>query len=214
MDVEIWSDLACPWCYIGKRRFERALSQFEERDEVRVTWRSFELDPSAPPERAGDAADHLARKYGTSRERALEGFERLTALAAAEGLEYRFDLLRTGNTFDAHRVLQLAAVHGVQDAVAERLFRGYLTEGRSLADHADVRALAAEAGLPDDEVGALLGGDDFAFEVRRDEQLAAAIGISAVPFFAIDRRIGATGAQDAEVLLEFLREGHRRRAAA
>jgi predicted DsbA family dithiol-disulfide isomerase len=136
MHVEIWSDIACPWCYVGKRRFEAALASFEHRDEVQVTWRSFELDPAAPREREGDGATRLAEKYGTTRERALEMHRHMTDVAAADGLDFRFDLARGGNTFDAHRMLHLAAAHGVQDVLKERLMRAYLTEGELIADHA------------------------------------------------------------------------------
>ena len=205
MHVEIWSDIACPWCYVGKRRFEAALAAFEHREEVRVTWRSFELDPSAPPTREGDGATHLARKYGTSREQALAMHERMTATAAEDGLDFRFDLARGGNTFDAHRLVHLAEAHGVQDAMKERLMRAYLTEGELMSDHATLERLATEVGLPADEVRDMLATDRFAAGVRDDERTATSFGISAVPFFVVDRRIGAAGAQPPEVLGELLR---------
>ena len=115
MNVEIWSDIACPWCYVGKRRFEAALAAFEHRDDVTVTWRSFELDPAAPREREVDGATHLAQKYGTTRDKALAMHAQMTEVAAGEGLDFRFDLARGGNTFDAHRLLHLAAAHGMQE---------------------------------------------------------------------------------------------------
>jgi predicted DsbA family dithiol-disulfide isomerase len=205
--VEIWSDIACPWCYVGKRRFEAALAAFEHRDEVRVTWRSFELDPSAPAEREGDGAEHLARKYGTSREQALAMHARMTATAAEDGLDFRFDLARGGNTFDAHRLVHLAEPHGLQDAMKERLMRAYLTEGQLMSDHATLERLAVEVGLPADEVRDMLATDRFAAEVRDDERTATSLGITAVPFFVVDRRIGAAGAQPPEVLGELLRRG-------
>jgi predicted DsbA family dithiol-disulfide isomerase len=204
--VEIWSDIACPWCYVGKRRFEAALAAYEHRDEVRVTWRSFELDPSAPAEREHDGATHLAEKYGTTRERALEMFAQMTEVAAGDGLEFRFDRARGGNTFDAHRVLHLAAAHGHQDAMKERLMRAYLTEGELISEHAVLERLAGEVGLPAAETRELLAGDARAVEVRDDERTAAALGINAVPFFVVDRRVAVSGAQPAEVLLELLRQ--------
>jgi predicted DsbA family dithiol-disulfide isomerase len=213
MHVEIWSDIACPWCYVGKRRFEAALAAFEHTDEVTVTWRSFELDPGAPAERPEDSAGHLAAKYGRTREQAEQMNANMTQVAAGEGLEFRFDRLRLGNTFDAHRLVHLGAAHGIQAAVKERLFRAYLTEGELLADHDALRRLAAEAGLPADEVADLLAGDRFADEVRDDERTASSLGISAVPFFVADRALGASGAQSPEVLLEFLRQGWERRPA-
>ena len=206
MHVEIWSDIACPWCYVGKRRFEAALAGYEHAGEVQVTWRSFELDPSAPPARGVDGGTHLAEKYGISREQALAMERNMTAVAAQDGLEFRFDRLQGGSTFDAHRLVHLAKHHGRQDAMKERLMRAYLTEGELMADHATLRRLAADVGLPDDEVADLLASDRFGAEVREDEQVAGALGIHAVPFFVVDRRIGASGAQAPEVLLDLLRQ--------
>jgi predicted DsbA family dithiol-disulfide isomerase len=204
--VEIWSDIACPWCYVGKRRFEAALASYEHRDEVRVTWRSFELDPSAPREREHDGATHLAEKYGTSREEALAMHQRMTDTAAHDGLEFRFDLARGGNTFDAHRLLHLAAAHGEQDAMKERIMRAYLTEGELISDHAVLERLALEVGLPQDEVRDALATDRFAADVRDDERTAQSLGIHAVPFFVVDRAMGASGAHPPEALVELLRQ--------
>ncbi|HEX8102857.1 MAG TPA: DsbA family oxidoreductase [Solirubrobacteraceae bacterium] len=207
MHVEIWSDIACPWCYVGKRRFEAALARYEHRDEVTVTWRSFELDPAAPAEREHDTATHLAEKYGTSAERAEEMLAQMTETAAGEGLDFRFDRNRGGNTFDAHRLVHLAAAHGRQDAMKERLLRAYFSEGELVADHATLARLAAEAGLPEDEVRETLGSDRYAQDVRDDERTAGGLGISGVPFFVVDRKLGASGAQSPEVLLDLLRRG-------
>jgi predicted DsbA family dithiol-disulfide isomerase len=212
--VEIWSDIACPWCYVGKRRFEAALAGFEHRDDVTVTWRSFELDPTAPREREVDGATHLAEKYGTSRDQALAMHQRMTDVAAGEGLEFRFDLARGGNTFDAHRLTHLAAAHGLQDAMKERLMRAYLTEGEPIGDPEALGRLAIEVGLPEDEVRELLAGDRYADEVREDERTAAQFGIHAVPFFVVDRALGASGAQPAEVFGELLRRGWETRKPA
>lgn len=206
MHVEIWSDIACPWCYVGKRRFEAALAGYEHRDEVSVTWRSFELDPEAPAERAVDGATHLAEKYGTSREEALAMHARMTETAVRDGLDFRFDIARGGNTFDAHRLLHLAAAHGAQDAMKERLMRAYLTEGELISDAAALERLALEVGLPVDAVREVLSTDRYAAEVRDDERSAAQLGIHAVPFFVVDRAIGASGAHPSGQLLELLRE--------
>jgi predicted DsbA family dithiol-disulfide isomerase len=205
--VEIWSDIACPWCYVGKRRFEAALAAYEHRDEVQVTWRSFELDPSAPREREHDGATHLAEKYGTSRDEALAMQQRMTDAAAKDGLEFRFDIARGGNTFDAHRLVHLAAAHGMQDAMKERLMRAYLTEGQLIGDPAVLTRLAVETGVPEDEVRDTLATDRFAADVRDDERTAERIGIRAVPFFVVDRAVGASGAHPPEALLELLRRG-------
>jgi predicted DsbA family dithiol-disulfide isomerase len=206
LNVEIWSDIACPWCYVGKRRFEAALAAFEHRDDVQVTWRSFELDPTAPAEREGDRTEHLAAKYGVSRARADQMHAQMTEVAAGEGLDFRFDVARSGNMFDAHRIVHLAAAHGLQDAMKERLFRAYLGEGELVSDHATLQRLAVEVGLPVDEVRDVLSTDRYAADVRDDERTASGLGIHAVPFFVVDRAIGASGAQPPEVLAEMLRQ--------
>jgi predicted DsbA family dithiol-disulfide isomerase len=214
MHVEIWSDIACPWCYVGKRRFEAALAAFEHRDEVTVTWRSFELDPEAPPEREGERAVHLAEKYGTTRGRAIEMQDHMARVAAEDGLDFRFDIARDANTFDAHRLVHLAAAHGSQDAMKERLFRAHLTEGELISEHATLERLAADVGVPAEEARDALATGRYADEVREDEHLAARIGITAVPFFVVDRAIGVSGAQPPDVLGELLRRGRERRSPA
>jgi predicted DsbA family dithiol-disulfide isomerase len=212
MDIEIWSDIACPWCYVGKRRFEAALAQFEHRDEVNVRWRSFELDPQAPSEREGDRSRRLAEKYGMSIEQAQAAERQMTHVAAGEGLEFRFDIARAGNTFDGHRIVHLAAEHGRQDAMKERLLRAYLSEGELISDPQTLTRLAVEVGLPEDEVVETLAGQRFAQDVRADEQNAGRLGISAVPTFIVDRAIGGSGAHPPEALLGLLRQGWERRS--
>jgi predicted DsbA family dithiol-disulfide isomerase len=207
MDVEIWSDIACPWCYVGKRRFEAALAAFPHRDQVTVTWRSFELDPEAPAERTGDRAEHLAAKYGASAEQARAMEASLTEVAAGEGLDFHFEIARAGNTLDGHRLVHLAAEHGVQDAMKERLMRAYLSEGELISDPATLERLGREVGLPGEELRDVLAGERFAAEVRDDERTAASLGISAVPFFVVDRRFGAAGAQSPEILGSLLEQG-------
>jgi predicted DsbA family dithiol-disulfide isomerase len=214
MDIEIWSDIACPWCYVGKRRFEAALAAFEHRDEVSVTWRSFELDPAAPAQRTVDSATHLAQKYGMSRDEALARQRSLAEVAAGDGLDMRSDLARGGNTFDAHRLVQLAKAHGAQVAMKERLMRAYHTEGAPIGDPETLLRLALEVGLPADEVRDVLATDRYAADVREDERTAMELGINAVPFFVVDRRLGAAGAHPAEALGELLRRGWEARVPA
>lgn len=204
MKVEIWSDVVCPWCYVGKRRFESALSRFEHKADVEVVWRSFELDPGAAAVRDGDPVQRLADKYGMSRAKAQAMNDQLTALAAAEGLEYHLDKARSGNTFDAHRLLHLAAEHGRQDDVKERFLRGYFTETQAIGDSGTLTRLAVDAGLDAAEVRDVLASNKFADEVRADEAQAAAYGISGVPFFVVDERYGISGAQPADVILATL----------
>jgi predicted DsbA family dithiol-disulfide isomerase len=214
VEVEIWSDVACPWCYIGKRRFEAALSEFEHGDEVQVTWRSFELDGEAPHERTGDRAEHLAKKYGMTVAQAREAEQRLTDAAAGEGLGFRFDMARSGNTFDAHRLVHLAEEHDLQDAMKERLLRAYFTEGELMSDHDTLVRLAVEVGLDEQQARETLASDRFAQEVRDDERTAGELGISAVPTFVVDRKLGTSGAQPPEALLQLLREGWTKSSAA
>jgi predicted DsbA family dithiol-disulfide isomerase len=212
VDVEIWSDIACPWCYVGKRRFEAALALFEHRDDVRVTWRSFELDPSAPRERTGDRAARLAEKYGMTLEQAQAAERKLTEVAAGEGLDFRFDIARSGLTFDGHRIIHLAAEHDLQDAMKERLLRAYFTEGELVGDHDTLVRLATEVGLPEDEARATVSGDRFADAVRDDELTAQRLGITAVPTFVVDRALGVSGAHPPDQLLDLLRRGWANRA--
>lgn len=207
MDVEIWSDIACPWCYIGKRKMEEALTRFEHADQVNVTWRSFELDPAAPRELTGKNVERLAKKYGMSLEQAQAAERRVSDSAAAVGLDYHLEDVRGGSTFDGHRLVHLAQRHGLQDAMKERLFRARFTEGGLISDPELLVAAAVEVGLPEDEVRETLAGDRFSDEVRADEDTAASLGISGVPMFVVDRRFGASGAQPPEQLLALLRHG-------
>jgi predicted DsbA family dithiol-disulfide isomerase len=201
LKVEIWSDVVCPWCYIGKRRLESALRQFEHRDEVEVTYRAFELNPHAEGDEGIGLEDRLARKYGVPLEEARAMNSRVTAVAVGDGLAYRLDIARPGNTFDAHRLIQMAQGEGRQGEMKERLMAAYFVEGRPIGNRETLLELAAEVGLDPERARALLDGDEFAAEVRADELEAAQLGISGVPFFVIDRRYGVSGAQPAEVLV-------------
>jgi predicted DsbA family dithiol-disulfide isomerase len=207
LTVEIWSDVVCPWCYIGKRRFEAALERFEHADEVTVLWRSFELDQEAPAEPEGTAAERLAAKYGMSVERAETLHAEMTERAAADGLEFRFDRARGGNTFDAHRLIHLAATYGHQAAAQERLMRAYFTDGEPISDHETLVRLVGEIGVDAEEARDVLATERFASDVREDELLAAQLGIQGVPFFVLDRKLGVSGAQPAEVLVQALQRG-------
>ncbi len=201
MDVEIWSDVVCPWCYVGKRQFEEALGRFSHADQVAVSWRSFELDPSSPRE-VGMSMDRiLERKYGMTAEQARTANQQMTSLAAGLGLEYHLDRVQPGNTFDAHRLIHLAATHGRAGDLKERLLAAYFTEGRSVGDRATLTALAVEVGLDKAEVDQTLHGEAFTAEVRADEARAVALGATGVPFFVIDETYGVAGAQGADTLL-------------
>jgi len=205
MLVEIWADIACPWCYIGKRRFEGALARFEQRERVEVAWRSFELDPAAPRTHGVSMNALLARKYGMPESQAAALNEHVTAEAAKEGLEYHLEFARPGNTFDAHRLTHLAASQRLRTVALERLMRAYFTEGAEIGDHATLARLVAEVGVDAGAARAVLAGDAYAADVRADERRARALGVSGVPFFALDARYGVSGAQPSEALLDALR---------
>ena len=200
MRVDIWSDVVCPWCYIGKRRFEEALAGFEHRDQVEITWHSFELDPEAAPSREGEYVTHLAAKHGKSVPEAQAMLDSMTTTAATVGLTFDFGIARPGNTLDAHRLIHLAGERGVQGAVKERLLRATFTEGKPISDAATLTELAVEAGLDREEVTQVLAAGTYTTKVRADERLAQAYGITGVPFFVIDERYGVSGAQSPEVL--------------
>jgi predicted DsbA family dithiol-disulfide isomerase len=206
MKIEIWSDVVCPWCYIGKRRFETALAQFAHRDQVEVIWRSYQLDPRAPRNAELTVTEMLARKYGMSLRQAAAANERVTELAAQEGLEYHLETAKYTNTVDAHRLIHFAAQQGQQEAMQERLLRAYFSESADVGDHATLVRLAGEIGLDAEEARAVLESDRYAGEVRADEQRARAFGIGGVPFFAVDETYGISGAQPVEVFQEVLEQ--------
>jgi predicted DsbA family dithiol-disulfide isomerase len=207
MRVEIWSDVVCPWCFIGKRRFEKALANFAHRDKVEVTWRSFELDPDAPVSLGMSLDEMLARKYGMSPEEARAANARVSKLAAEEGLSWRLEIARPGNSFAAHRLVHAARAAGGETlaaAVNERFMRGYFGEGLAVGDPEALVAAAAEAGLDAAAARRALAGDDHAQAVRDDEERAAGFGVSGVPFFAIEEKWGISGAQPLEVFTRAL----------
>ena len=200
MRIDVWSDIACPWCYVGKCRLEAALARFSHP--VEVVYRSFELDPAAPRVRDEQSyVSRLAAKYRLPAAQAQQMIDRMATTGAEEGLELRFDRARSGNTFDAHRLLHLALERGVQPAMKERLMRAYFTEGIAIGEAAALAPLAIEVGLAEADVQEVLASDRYAADVRRDEQLAGELGITGVPFFVIAGRLGVSGAQLPDVLL-------------
>jgi predicted DsbA family dithiol-disulfide isomerase len=209
MQVEIWSDVVCPWCYLGKRRFERALSQFEHGDDVRVVYRSFELDPAAPADVTTPALDVLADKYGMSPAQAQQAQREMTERAATDGLTFRMAGLRRGNTRDAHRLIQLAKDRGRQAEMVERLHRAYFTDEDSVFDHDALARLAVDAGLDGDEAARVLASDAYDEHVSTDEAMARAIGATGVPLFVIDRKYGISGAQPSAVITQVLERAWR-----
>lgn len=204
MRVEIWSDIVCPFCYIGKRRYEEALAQLGCRDEVETVYRSFELDPNAPVSSNRDLHDSLAAKFGISREQAKSMNDNVSDQARSVGLTYNLDEAKPTNTFDAHRLTHLAATHGKMVEMTERLFKAYFTEGKHIGDRQVLAELAAEVGLDPAEVSEALNGTHYSDEVRADEREAAQLGVRGVPFFVINRKYAVSGAQPTEVFIRAL----------
>ena len=204
MKIEVWSDIVCPWCYVGKRRFERALAEFPQRDQVQVVHRSFQLDPTTPPGQTRSRNEMLRTKYGWSDAQSEARHLQMQATAAAEGLDFQLGDVQTGNTAAAHQLVHLGKAHGRQDAVLERLYRAYFTERRSLFERDSLVALAAEAGLDADEARRVLEQDTYAGAVAADGRAAHALGANGVPFFVIDERYGVSGAQPTDLFKEVL----------
>ena len=204
MKVEIWSDIACPWCYIGRRRFEKALNQFEHSNQVEVIWRSFQLDPDAARDYAGTVNDLLVQRYGMSLEKAQSTNAHVSALAAQEGLEYHLERAHPVNSLDAHRLIHLAAQHHLQSEMKERLQKAYFTDGMVVSDFNTLVQLGVEVGLDAGETRQMLESDDFAAAVGADERQAQAIGCNGVPFFVFNERYAVSGAQPAAYFLKAL----------
>jgi predicted DsbA family dithiol-disulfide isomerase len=206
MQVEIWSDVICPWCFIGKRRFELALASFAQRESVQVIWRSFELDPNSPSQYPESLEQMLARKYGVSPQEAAAMNARVTSLAGEIGLEYDLSIARPGNTFDAHRLLHFATSRHQGVIATERIMQAYFREGLAVGDRTALASLAPVFGIAESEVLAMLKSDAYCDAVRADEARAAALGIQGVPFFVINEKIGISGAQTVEIFAEALRQ--------
>jgi predicted DsbA family dithiol-disulfide isomerase len=203
--IDVWSDLVCPWCYIGKRRLEHALAQMPDARPVEIVHRSFQLNPSAPMGTTSKRRDYLMKKYGWSDAQAEKIDSDMEKRAAGDGLEYHLSAEGlTGNTFDAHRLMHLARERGIQDAAIERFFRAYFTEQRSLFDKDSLVKLAVDAGLDAEETRRVLAGNDYADGVNADISEARALGVSGVPFFVFNERLGLSGAQPVDIFVEAL----------
>lgn len=204
--IEIWSDVACPWCFIGKRRFEKALEAFPHRDEVDVHWRSYQLDPSIPEHYDGTELSYLSERKGMAPEQVRTMFGHVTEQAAGEGLAYDFDTVVVANSFTAHRLIHLAAQSGKADEAKERLLSDHFERGKDIGSPEYLRSLGAELGLPSQDVEELFTTDKYADAVREDIAEARAIGVSGVPFFVFDRKYGVSGAQSSETFTQVLDE--------
>ncbi|MGO4192049.1 DsbA family oxidoreductase [Arthrobacter sp. YAF17] len=206
MKIEIWSDVACPWCYIGKRRFESALAAFPHRDSVEVQWRSYQLDPSLPEHYDGTELDYLSTRKGMAPAQVAGMFAHVAEQARGEGLNYRFDDVVVANSFTAHRLIHLAAAHGKQDAAKERLLSDHFENGKDIGSREYLTSLGLDLGIGAVELDELFTTDKYADDVRLDFEEGQALGINGVPFFVIDRKFGLSGAQPAETFTAALEQ--------
>lgn len=206
MKIDIWSDIVCPFCYIGKRHLELALEQFEHADSVEIVWHSFELDPKAPQNSSQSIVEHIAHKYQISMEQSEASQRDIAARAAAVGLTFNWEIAQPGNTFDAHRLIHLGKAHGLEGSAEEAFIKAYFTQGRAIGDPAVLKEIALELGLPEEEIDEVLKGDKFAHAVRADERVAAELGISGVPFFLLENQWVINGAQPVETILAGLQQ--------
>ena len=204
MKIEIWSDVVCPWCFVGKRHLEEALHGFAHADAVEIVWKSYELDPGAPSVRPGSYVERISSKYGIPVGEARARMARIISVGANAGIDFRFDDARPGNTFDAHRLLHLAASVGLQDELKERLFAAAFTEGHPIGDGETLVKLAVDIGIAEADARRVLETAEYTEAVRADELEAMELGVQGVPFFVFDRRYAVSGAQPASLLLEVL----------
>ncbi len=204
MKVEIWSDINCPFCYIGKRKFENALNEFDKKENVKVVWRSFQLDPEMKPVPGQSVHQYLANRKGVTVEKGKEMNAFMTGIAGEVGLEYNFDNATINNTRDAHRLLHLAARHGVQNEVKELLFAAYYTHGKNIGDTETLVQIGKSAGLNAEEIRTMLQSNAYQQEVQQDQYEAQQLGINGVPFFVFNNKYGVSGAQPTEVFTEVL----------
>ncbi|WP_440998986.1 DsbA family oxidoreductase [Fodinibius sp. SL11] len=206
MKVEIWSDVMCPFCYIGKRRFEKALDNFDYADKVDITWRSFQLNPDIKTDTEANINEYLAEAKGWSLEQAQQMNRRVTKMAADEGLEYNMDQAVVANSYDAHRLAQFAKDRGKADEMEESLFRAYFTDGENISNHKTLISLAEEIGIDPTEAESILESDKYANAVKHDIQLAKNINITGVPFFLFNQKFAVSGARETEVFLKALKQ--------
>lgn len=206
MKINIWSDVRCPFCYIGKRKFEKALALFSKKDEIEVIWRSFELDPDLETRPGENTVEHIARVKGISSKQAEQMHEQVTEIARKVGLDFDFENAVVANSFNAHRLIQLAKLHGLGNAIEEELFKAHFTRGENIDDGNVLLRLGLTVGIPEKEVRDMLSGDGFSQAVKQDEQEAYSIGVSGVPFFVFDNKYAVSGAQSPEVFLQALQQ--------
>jgi predicted DsbA family dithiol-disulfide isomerase len=208
MKVEIWSDVMCPFCYIGKRKFEEALSEFGHKDDIKVIWKSFQLNPDLKTQTDKNIYEYLAEQKGWTLEYSRNVHAQMTAKAKESNLDYNFDAVIPANSFNAHRLSHLAAQYNLQDAAEERLFKAYFTEGKNIDNPDTLVQLGVEIGLQEDKVRNMLKGDLFTAEVEQDMFEAQQIGVRGVPFFVMDRKYAVSGAQPITVFIGALERAY------
>lgn len=206
MNIDIWSDYVCPFCWVGKRNLEIALREFEHADAVTITWHPFELDPHAPTEVTGTLVEKIAQKYNLSLEQSLATQKGLQAKAKAVGLDFNYEEAKATNTFDAHRLSFLASKFSLADVFDDAAKKAYFTDGKSLAHHDTLVELATSVGLPKEEVLNVLASDAYSDEVRQSEETARRLGVTGVPFYVFNNTIAVSGAQPPGVFVEALRQ--------
>lgn len=202
--IEIWSDIQCPFCYIGKRKIEKALESFEEKDNVEIEWKSYQLDPEAKSQPGVSMYDYLAQRKGQTREWSVAMHKNVTDMAKENGLDYHFEKVVLANSYNAHRLIQLAKINKLGGEAEDRIFKAYFTEGKDIADKETLLDLGKEIGLNEDDIKTVLNSDKFGDNVRADIEEAFAIGVKGVPFFVFDRNYAVSGAQPVEVFTETL----------
>lgn len=208
MKVEIWSDVMCPWCYIGKRKFEKALSQFPQRDKIEVEWKSFQLNPDMKTDPDKSIVEYLSEEKGLTVDHAQQMLNHVTNVASEVGLDYHMDQTVLANSFDSHRFIQLAKKNNLGDAAEEQLFHAYFTEGKNTADHQTLITLGEKIGLDPAVTKDVLESDQFAAEVHKDLYEARQVGVRGVPFFVLDRKYAVSGAQQPETFLGALQQSY------
>ncbi len=206
MTIDIWSDIMCPFCYIGKRKLETALQQFPHKDKINIVWHSFQLDPTIESLPGTDLYSYLAERKGQTRDWSVKVHQQLVETAKQEGLTYNFDKAVIANSFNAHRLIQLAKTKGLGDAAEERLFKAYFTEGENVSDTNTLIELGSDIGLDEAAIKHMLESEAFAQEVTDDIEKAKSYGISGVPFFVLNNKYGISGAQPAEIFLNSLQQ--------
>ncbi|MBK8368585.1 MAG: DsbA family oxidoreductase [Bacteroidetes bacterium] len=212
MNVEIWSDVMCPFCYIGKRKFENALAKFPQKENINIIWKSFQLDPTTVTDTSLNTIDNLAEKKGWSKQQAQETTAQVTNIAKQVGLDFHFEKAVVANSFDAHRLSHLAKKYGKQNDLEEKLFLAYFTEGKNTADHSTLLQIGKDIGIPEQEITAVLNSDTYANDVEQDITEAQQIGVRGVPFFVLDRKYAVSGAQESETFLGALTKAYEEHA--